>query len=87
MQRKWEKIEENKEKREVPMKIDTIEDRNPERNIPEERGMDLNKLLKIYGNRIRFSPGTQNYVTLKMIEGKQTEEEILKEIKSYLENQ
>ena len=82
-----EEMGENKEKREVPMKMDTIEDRNPERNIPEERGIDLNKLLKIYGNRIRFSPGTQNYVTLKMIEGKQTEEEILKEIKSYLENQ
>ncbi len=55
-------------------------------NREKERGMDLNKLLKIYGNRIRFSPGTQNYVTLKMIEGKQTEEEILREIKEYLKN-
>ena len=53
----------------------------------KEKGVDLNKLLKIYGNRIRFSPGTQNYVTLKMEEGKQSEKQILKQVKEYLQNQ
>ena len=82
-----QKMGENKEKDNVPRGIELTENQNLERNIPKERAIDLNKLLKIYGNRIRFSPGAQSYVTLKMIEAKQTEEKILKEIKSYLENQ
>ena len=52
----------------------------------KEKQINLEKLLKIYGNRIRFSPGAQNYITLKLKEGEQTEQQILKEIEQYLQN-
>ncbi len=41
-------------------------------------------LIKKYGNRIRFSPGVKPMITLKI--GNNSEEEIIKEAKEFLEN-
>ena len=41
-------------------------------------------LIKKYGNRIRFSPGVKPMITLKI--GNNSEEEIIKEAKDFLEN-
>ena len=48
-------------------------------NIDEEK---INKLIHEFGNNLRFSPGAQTYITLKL--GKKDEKDIIKEIKSFL---
>ena len=52
-----------------------------------ERGkyeIDLQKLLKKYGNRIKFSPGIKNVVTLDV--GSTSEKQILKETMEFFKN-
>ena len=43
---------------------------------------NINKILKEYGNRIRFSPGLKPVITLKLNE--ESEDQILKETKDFL---
>lgn len=42
----------------------------------------VDKLVKKYGSKIRFSPGTEPYVTLEIKKG--TDKQILDDVKEYL---
>lgn len=42
----------------------------------------IDKLVKKYGNKIKFSPSTQPYVTLEIKKG--TDKQILEDVKEYL---
>ena len=47
--------------------------------------VDNNKIMKVldkYASKVRFSPGVQNYITLKI--NKDSDKQILEDVKEYL---